>query len=189
VTAIAGVARGRLVVEGRAGHAGTTPMDARDDALCAAAERILAIREIARSVPGAVATVGRLEVEPGAENVIPAHVTLWLDARAPDAERFARLIALLGLSPTYRVEPVGMAPTVRDALLAELEACGFPAVELTSGAGHDAGILAAAGVESGMLFVRSQNGGISHHPDELSSDEDVGVAVDALAGALRRLTT
>ena len=64
---------------------------------------------------------------------------------------------------------------------------GVPVVELPSGAGHDAGILAAAGVPSGMLFVRSLNGGVSHSPDEHSSDEDVLLAIDALELALRRL--
>jgi N-carbamoyl-L-amino-acid hydrolase len=69
-------------------------------------------------------------------------------------------------------------------LRAEIESRGLPVIELTSGAGHDAGILAAAGVPSAMLFVRSLNGGISHSPDELSSEEDVELAVDVLAGAL-----
>ena len=69
-----------------------------------------------------------------------------------------------------------------------MEARGLPALELASGAGHDAGILAAAAVDSGMLFVRSLNGGVSHSPDELSSEEDVELAVDVLAGALERLT-
>jgi N-carbamoyl-L-amino-acid hydrolase len=64
---------------------------------------------------------------------------------------------------------------------------GLPVVELASGAGHDAGILAAAGVASGMLFVRSLNGGVSHSPDEHSSDEDVALAVDALERALGHL--
>jgi N-carbamoyl-L-amino-acid hydrolase len=70
---------------------------------------------------------------------------------------------------------------------AALEELGVPVVELASGAGHDAGILAAAGVPSGMLFVRSLNGGISHNPAEHSSDEDVLLAVDALERALRHL--
>jgi acetylornithine deacetylase/succinyl-diaminopimelate desuccinylase-like protein len=187
VTAIAGVARGGLVVEGRADHAGTTPMDVRDDALVKAAARILEIRDLARSIEGAVATVGRLAVEPGFGNVVPGRVTLAVDARAPDAERFARLIEELGLEPTYRVEPVATAPSVRGALEAELGARDLPVVELPSGAGHDAGILAAAGVEAGMLFVRSLNGGASHSPDELSSDEDVALAVDVLAATLARL--
>ena len=66
-----------------------------------------------------------------------------------------------------------MSPELRRVLRGELESRGLPAVELPSGAGHDAGILAAAGVPSAMLFVRSLNGGVSHSPDELSSDEDV----------------
>ena len=73
------------------------------------------------------------------------------------------------------------------AVRGAIEELGVPVVELASGAGHDAGILAAAGVPSGMLFVRSLNGGVSHSPDELSSEADVALAVDALAGALARL--
>jgi N-carbamoyl-L-amino-acid hydrolase len=82
-----------------------------------------------------------------------------------------------------------MAADVVSALHAELEARNLPVVELSSGAGHDAGILAAAGVRAGMLFVRSLNGGVSHSPDELCSPEDVALAVDVLTGALARLTT
>jgi acetylornithine deacetylase/succinyl-diaminopimelate desuccinylase-like protein len=82
-----------------------------------------------------------------------------------------------------------MSDEVRAALRAEIEALGQPALELPSGAGHDAGILAAAGVAAGMLFVRSLNGGVSHHPDELSSAEDISLATDALTGALRRLVS
>jgi N-carbamoyl-L-amino-acid hydrolase len=77
----------------------------------------------------------------------------------------------------------------RTALLEQLAALGLPAVELPSGAGHDAGVLAAAGVPAAMLFVRSLNGGISHSPDEHSADEDVELAVDVLAGALDRLAS
>jgi len=188
VTAIAGIARGDLVVEGQAGHAGTTPMKGRDDALCKAAELVLRVRDTAASIEGAVATVGRVEVEPGAANVIPSRVTLALDARAPDLSRFERLIAALGLEPTYRVEPVEMAPALRAVLLEELAAKGLPQVELASGAGHDAGILAAAGVPSAMLFVRSLAGGVSHSPDELSAPEDVALAVEVLTAAVARLT-
>jgi len=187
VTGIAGVARGEIVTRGRAGHAGTVPMAGRADALVAAAELILRIRDTAARIEGAVATVGRLEVEPGALNVIPQRVAISIDARAPDPARFAELIAAIGFEPTYRVEPVAMAAAVRDALRAAIDARGLPVVELPSGAGHDAGILAAAGVESGMLFVRSQNGGVSHHPDELTTDEDVALAVDVLADTLARL--
>jgi allantoate deiminase len=187
VTGITGVARGELVTTGRAGHAGTTPMAGRADALVDAAELILRIRETAATIDGAVATVGRLEVEPGALNVIPDRVTVSVDARAPDPDRFAGLIAAIGLEPSYRVEPVAMAEPVRAVLRTELERRALPLVELPSGAGHDAGILAAAGVESGMLFVRSQNDGVSHHPDELTTEEDVELALDVLADALARL--
>lgn len=187
VSGIAGLARGELAVGGRAGHAGTVPMDARKDALVAAAELVLRIRDTARAIDGAVATVGRLEVEPGAVNVIPGRVVISVDARAPDAERFDRLVAELGLEPAYRVEPAAMSEHLRAVLGAELRRRGLPAVELPSGAGHDAGILAARGIPSAMLFVRSLNGGASHSPDELSSDKDVVLAVEVLAAALSAL--
>jgi allantoate deiminase/N-carbamoyl-L-amino-acid hydrolase len=80
-----------------------------------------------------------------------------------------------------------MSNEIRDALGAAAAAVGAPVLELPSGAGHDAGILAAAGIPAGMLFVRSLNGGVSHHPDELSSPEDIALATDVLAGALKRL--
>ena len=80
-----------------------------------------------------------------------------------------------------------MSEKLRAILREEIESRGLPVVELVSGAGHDAGILAAAGVQSAMLFVRSLNGGVSHSPDELSSDEDVALAIDVLAAALNRL--
>ena len=187
VTGITGLARGELVTTGRAGHAGTVPMAGRADALVDAAELILRIRDTAGQIEGAVATVGRLDVQPGALNVIPDRVTVSVDARAPDPDRFARLVAALGLEPSYRIEPVAMAEPVCAVLRAELERRGLPLVELPSGAGHDAGILAAAGVESAMLFVRSQNGGVSHHPDELTTDDDIELAVDVLADVLARL--
>lgn len=187
VTSIAGIARGDLVHHGAAGHAGTTPMDARSDALVAAAETVLRIRDVARTIDGGVATVGVLRIEPGAANVIPERVTVGVDARAPDAERFEALIAAIGLEPTYRIEPVAMAEELRGLLREESERRGATVVDLVSGAGHDAGILAAAGVPSAMLFVRSLNGGISHSPDELCADEDVALAIDVLAGVLSRL--
>jgi acetylornithine deacetylase/succinyl-diaminopimelate desuccinylase-like protein len=187
VTGIVGYARGELVVEGRPGHAGTTPMRGRDDALVAAAEEILRIRDAATALDGAVATIGQVDVEPGGSNVIPGRVRLSVDARAPDVGTLDRLLSSIGVEPRERTEPVEMSARVRAALAEELSARGLPVVELASGAGHDAGILAAAGVESGMLFVRSLNGGVSHSPDELSSGEDVFLAVDVLAATLARI--
>jgi hydantoinase/carbamoylase family amidase len=187
VTAIVGYVRGRRTFTGSPGHAGTTPMDGREDALVRAAEFVLHARDVARGIEGAVATVGQVSVEPGGTNVIPGRVVLSVDARAPDAERLDRLAAALEIEEPMRTEPARMSEPVREALRAEVEKLGVPVLELPSGAGHDAGILAAAGVPSGMLFVRSLNGGVSHHPDELSAPEDIALAVDALTGALRRL--
>ncbi len=187
VTAIVGYSRQTITITGRAGHAGTTPMANRDDALCAAAERVLAIREAALAIPETVATVGTLTVEPGGVNVIPGSVSFTVDVRAPDREHLDKLLASIGLEPGLGVDPAVMDETVVAAVRSAIEELGVPFVELASGAGHDAGVLAAAGVPSGMLFVRSLNGGVSHSPDELSSEADMALAVDALAGALARL--
>ncbi len=189
VTSIVGYVRGERVVEGRAGHAGTTPMDVRADALVGAAEEILRIRDVARSIDGAVATVGSLDVEPGGINVIPGKVTFTIDARASDAERLERLIRELGLDGSRAVQPTPLGGAPADALRAAFEARGLPVVELASGAGHDAGVLARAGVPSTMLFVRAQNGGVSHSPEEYAAPEDVALAIDVLTDALGRLAS
>ncbi|MFL5937221.1 MAG: M20/M25/M40 family metallo-hydrolase [Gaiellaceae bacterium] len=182
VTAIAGQARGAVVFEGRADHAGTTPMDVRDDALVKAARFIQHVSEAARE--GGVATVGAVEVEPGAMNVVPARVTVAVDARAPSAQALKELVERIGFEPTWQLEPVAMSGAPFEALSAVLP----DAPRLVSGAGHDAMVLAAAGVPTAMLFVRSLNGGASHSPQELSSPEDIALAVDALTRTLERLT-
>jgi N-carbamoyl-L-amino-acid hydrolase len=190
VTGIVAYARDTAVIEGRVGHAGTTPMDARADALCAAAELVLAIRDAAGAIDGAVATVGRLEVEPGAANVVPGRVRLTLDARAPDDDRLDALLAEIGRHVdvgSERTPAVAMGREPTAVLRGAVHDLGFPAVELVSGAGHDAGILAAAGVPAAMLFVRSLAGGVSHSPEEETSAEDIADCVDALAETLARL--
>jgi allantoate deiminase len=188
VTGIVGYARGELVLEGRAGHAGTTPMLGRDDALVAAASEIQRVRDAALAIDGAVATIGQVEVEPGGANVIPSRVRLSLDVRAPDAARLDALIAAIGFEPDYRVDPAQFPGQAREALQEAMAGRGRPVIELPSGAGHDAGILASAGVDAAMLFVRSLNDGVSHSPDELSSDEDIALAVDVLTDALAATT-
>jgi acetylornithine deacetylase/succinyl-diaminopimelate desuccinylase-like protein len=174
VTAIAGQARGFRTFEGRADHAGTTPMDARRDALVEAARFVLHVRECARE--GTVATVGYVECEPNATNVVPQKVSVSVDARSADAALLDALVEEIGFEVQWRSDPVQMG----DAFAAVLP----DAPRLVSGAGHDAMFVPNAS----MLFVRSLNGGVSHHPDELSSDEDIGLAVDALTAALARLT-
>jgi allantoate deiminase len=186
VTSIAGIVRCVRQFDGRADHAGTTPMSARRDALVGAAEYLLRVRDVAAGIEDAVATVGQLDLRPGAANVVPERVRCVVDARAPDQERLDRLIAELGLEDAhYVIPPVELSPAV---LREEVERVGLPVVELPSGAGHDAGVLAAAGVESSMLFVRSLNGGASHSPEEHSSDEDIEVALEVLTATLRRLS-
>jgi acetylornithine deacetylase/succinyl-diaminopimelate desuccinylase-like protein len=175
VTAIAGQARGLKVFEGRADHAGTTPMDARDDALVEAARFVLHVR--ASAVPGTVATVGAIECEPNATNVVPARVTVAVDARSADGALLDTLIQQIGFDVQWRTDPIPMG----DAFAAVLP----DAPRLVSGAGHDAMFVPNAS----MLFVRSLNGGVSHHPDELSSADDIALAVDALTAALGRLAT
>jgi hydantoinase/carbamoylase family amidase len=182
VTAIAGQARGTVVFQGRADHAGTTPMDARDDALLKAAAFVQHVAGCARD--GTVATVGIVEVEPNAGNVVPARVTVSVDARAPRADQLEELVAAIGFEPSWRVEPVAMSGAPYEALCRLLP----DAPRVVSGAGHDAMVLAAAGVPTAMLFVRSLNGGISHSPDELSSAADIARGVDALTDTLATLT-
>jgi acetylornithine deacetylase/succinyl-diaminopimelate desuccinylase-like protein len=185
---IVGIVRGERVFTGEPGHAGTVPMSGRRDALVAAAEFILRVRDLASNIDGAVGTVGQVFVEPGAANVIPGRVRVSVDVRAPDRPRLESLVAALELEPDFRLEPVPMAERPLAAFRDEIERRGLPVVELPSGAGHDAAILAAAGVPTAMLFVRSLNGGVSHSPEEESSAEDVQLAVDILTAALTTLT-
>ncbi len=174
VSAIAGQARGLRVFQGRADHAGTTPMDARRDALVEAARFVLHVRDCAGE--GTVATVGAIEAEPNATNVVPARATVSVDARSADPAKLAALIDAIGFDVQWKSDPVAMG----DAFAAVLP----DAPRLVSGAGHDAMFVPNAS----MLFVRSLNGGVSHHPDELSATEDVELAIDALTRALDRLT-
>ena len=185
---IVGIVRGERIFTGEAGHAGTVPMAGRRDALIAAAEYILRVRDLTSVVDGAVGTVGQLDVEPGAANVIPGRVRVSVDLRAPDRVRLDSLVAALELDPDFRLEPVPMADKPLAALRDEIERRGLPVIELPSGAGHDAAVLAGAGVPTAMLFVRSLNGGVSHSPEEESSAEDIALAVDVLTAALKSLT-
>ena len=194
VTAIAGVARGEAVFLGERGHAGTTPMADRRDALVAAAGFVVALREAAGTIEDAVATAGQIVVDPGAANVIPQGAVVVVDARAPDTERFRALLAAIehaavgagGSVRLARKEPVPLTGAAREALRRELEAAGVPFAELPSGAGHDAGILAAAGVPSAMLFVRNPTG-VSHSPTERAEAADCHAGVDALTRVVQEL--
>jgi allantoate deiminase len=202
VTSIAGMSGFTATITGSPGHAGTTPMEGRRDALLAAAELALALRERATRIDGAVVTVGRLTIADAAANVIPGQVTISIDARCPTAEGLEQLIAGLGeacsqvasasgcavrLDQVWSGPPVPMSARVGDAIRRAAATAGLELADLASGGGHDAGVLAEAGVESGMLFVRSRNGGVSHRPEELADEADVATAIQLLAGTLATL--
>ena len=91
------------------------------------------------------------------------------------------------VSCSWRDEPVPISARVQEATRAAAAELGFGVLDLASGAGHDAGVLAAAGVDSGMVFVRSRNGGVSHRPDELTDEADVAAAIAVLTATLERL--
>jgi beta-ureidopropionase / N-carbamoyl-L-amino-acid hydrolase len=191
--------RWRLTFTGRADHAGTTRLGDRRDPMLAAATTILAARGAAARHE-ALATVGKLTVDPGAVNAISSSVTAWLDARAPDEARLhavvdevlaqARTAAVAhGLDCESAQESVTPAvdfdPALRDRMVATLAAAGIRALVLPTGAGHDAGVL-APWVPAGMLFVRNPTG-VSHSPAEHAEPGDCALGVTALAAVLEDL--
>jgi hydantoinase/carbamoylase family amidase len=197
VSAITGQIRYRAVVEGKSGHAGTVPMDRRSDALSAAAEIVLALEEAARKAGGAVVTVGRLIVEPGGTNVIPARVSFSIDSRSPDASKMEAIEAAFHAAAEkvtkergVRVmlerldvhQPTPMNEGLREKLHRVCEAMGHKALDVPSGAGHDAMCIAKI-APAAMLFVPSV-GGHSHVGIESTADEDLELGVDALARSI-----
>jgi allantoate deiminase len=193
VTAIAGQSRFKINFTGRAGHAGTTPMHGRRDALCAAAEFVLAVEKFARKTAGLVATVGGLHAEPGASNVIPGAVRLTLDVRhqkdsvrraaGAALQKSARQIAAArkvkcSWQPVQQTDAVPCAPGLSTLLRRAVKKFQPRALALPSGAGHDAAIMAKI-TPAAMLFVRCR-GGISHHPGESVKPGDMRVALDVM---------
>ena len=201
VTAITGLTHFRVTVTGRADHAGTTPMQIRNDALTGAAAMILAIEHAARALGApAVATVGRISVEPGQANVVPSSVIFSIDARHPDRSQQLQLCAdiraelqriaderALGIHIEQLTEhpPVPMAPEIIDAVQAAAEELGVSHQQMASGAGHDAQIMARR-CKAGMLFVPSM-GGRSHTPAEDTAPAALERGIQVLTGALYRL--
>jgi allantoate deiminase len=200
VQGIAGQTRATLTLTGKAGHAGTTPMHLRQDALVAAALVVQEVERLAKATGGLVATVGKLEVEPGAGNVIPEKVTLSLDVRhLENATRKRAVAELLDFAwQTARKRNLAFNHTIHleqpaspsDEMLAgflgdALEDTGRKRFELPSGAGHDAMILAQV-TRTAMLFLRSP-GGISHHPSEAVNTGDVRAALEVGSLLLEKL--
>jgi N-carbamoyl-L-amino-acid hydrolase len=184
--------RWRLDLRGRADHAGTTRLADRDDPMLALAAAVREARTAAERA-GTVATIGKLTVAPNGVNAIPSSVTAWLDARGGREADVRRVVAEVGdAAGVTPVEESWTGPTVfdadlRDRLAAALSADdGTPAPVLPTGAGHDAGILAAAGVPTAMLFVRNPTG-VSHSPAEHAEEADCLAGVAALARVVQEL--
>jgi allantoate deiminase len=192
VSAISGQSRLRVDWHGLAGHAGTTPMDLRRDALCGAAEFVLAVERC-----GVIATIGQLTAEPGASNVIPGNVSHSLDVRHPQDARRRRAVTQLhttakaiarrrGLRLTWttltETNSVRCDPRLTRLLTKAIIAQGLEVATLPSGAGHDAAAMSTL-CPVAMLFVRCR-GGVSHNPAESIKPRDAERAIAALASLI-----
>jgi N-carbamoyl-L-amino-acid hydrolase len=187
--------RWRLDITGEGNHAGTTRMADRHDPTLTLAFAILAANKEAR-LHGAHATVGRIAVTPNATNAVPSSTAAWLDVRAPEESTLDTTLASFwrkvqeragrdGTAVTLTAESVSPAvsfdPALRSRIVARLDS----APTLATGAGHDAGVLAAH-VPTTMLFVRNETG-VSHSPAEVATDSDCAAGVEALAAVVEEL--
>ncbi|HEY0168462.1 MAG TPA: allantoate amidohydrolase [Jatrophihabitans sp.] len=182
--------RWRIELPGEANHAGTTRLADRRDPMLAYARLILAAREAAER-RGSVATMGKVSVFPNGVNAIPSRVTAWLDARGPDAEQVlavvAELQALAGDAGGSLLRESWTEATRFEAALSDRISAVLPdAPALGTGAGHDAGILANAGIPTAMLFVRNPSG-VSHSPAEHAELADCHAGVRALTSVVAEL--
>lgn len=205
VTAIAGITRIEIIVEGRADHAGTTPMGTRADALAAAARLVTGIEALAKSfADGAghfTATVGEFAIEPNAANVVPSRARLLIDARAEErttmdvfaaaveqlAEQIARETGTV-IAPPRRISdnmPTPGDPLVLDVLDAACEAAGASHRRMASGAGHDTAFMARV-ARAAMIFVPCL-GGRSHAPEEFAETDDIALGAAVLLNAVIQL--
>ncbi|MDT0263331.1 Zn-dependent hydrolase [Jatrophihabitans lederbergiae] len=200
VTAIVGIGGYRVTLRGQTNHAGTTPMGERRDALTGASRVVLALRDAALASGDVTANVGRIEVRPGGTNVIPGEAVFFVDIRTANPNIFPTLGNLVrdtvrtaataeGLTAeiavTYEHQPVPMDSELQELLGREMEAQGLAWASLSSGAGHDAQVLAPH-VPTGMLFVPSQ-AGISHAPEEFTPPGQREPGVSVLTSVLKTL--
>jgi allantoate deiminase len=198
VTSISGATRFEVEIAGEAGHAGTVPMNARRDALAAAAECVLAIEARCGREDGLVGTVGRLETRPGAINVIPGDARFTIDVRAPEDGQRARcadeiaaaiddiakrrgVVAMLRKIHDMPAAPC--APWLMEQIDTAIAAEDAPPFRLPSGAGHD-GMAMIALTDIGMIFVRCA-GGVSHNPAESITEADAEIGAQVLLRFIR----
>jgi allantoate deiminase len=202
VESIAGQSRLYVTFLGRSNHAGTTPMDLRYDALAAAAEWITAVERFAKNTPGLVATVGKIDAKPGATNVIAGETRMTMDVRhSSDPTRLRAVHDLVdqaqaiakrrGLTIQSNSLLEQKAVPMDSVLVGEIEqamqAIGCSGYRMSSGAGHDAMILAEK-VPAAMIFLRTP-GGVSHDPAESVEVEDVDKAIQCGLQLLNQLAT
>lgn len=200
VTGICGIERSTIAFTGVTGHAGTVPMAGRSDALVAASDFISSVHDEAKAISDLRATVGTCTVFPNVANGIPERVDLTLEIRAPDDQNRGsffkiceasalRLAKLRGCEAavvrTYVQPAVPCDLDIRKGFKAAIESLGQNAVELPSGATHDASAMADL-CSVGMLFLRCRNG-VSHRPDEFASSQDMGIGVETLSEYLALL--
>jgi allantoate deiminase len=198
VTSINGATRFKVEVSGEAGHAGTVPMDGRRDALAAAAECVLAIERRCGAEPTLVGTVGRLETEPGAVNVIPGLVRFSIDIRAPDDGQRRRAVddvvaeidaiarrrgVDIQVKKSHELDAAPCAPWLIEQVDRAIAAEGIQPFRLPSGAGHD-GMAMVALTDIGMIFVRCARG-ISHNPAEAINVADAEIGARVLLRFIR----
>ena len=199
VPAICGQTRALITLRGRAEHAGTTPMSMRQDALAGAAACVLAIEKIAIGQPPLVATVGKLDVTPGASNAIPGQVTFTIDLRHPDDALRGTVVAMIRsaigeiavarslecLHEIVQSTPAVVCDPEIVSLLALAIGGSGPVPRIPSGAGHDA-VMMSRIMPVGMMFVRCREGR-SHHPDEAITKDDLSAAIAATARLIKLL--
>ncbi len=202
VEGIVGINWWKVEVMGKANHAGTTPMDQRQDALVAAAKFVLAVNETALKNEGRhVCTVGMIEAQPGAPNVIPGKVIMSLEIRDLSAEKMKSLFREIeekaeaigkASDTTFRISPIDGTgdpamtdPAIRETITEVATSLGLSTLSMPSGAGHDAQDMALL-APTGMIFVPSQ-GGISHSPNEFTSAADMAHGANVLLHTLLKL--
>lgn len=197
VSAITGIERHKVHITGKAGHAGTTPMHLRQDALLAATEVVRAVNDLCRNTEDLVGVVGELNVTPNAVNVIPSAVDLTIELRSPVTriretarqqllaqlnERIAAHACTWTHELVYEQQEVDCSPAIQKQLHKAITTCGWQPHTLFSGAGHD-GLAMARTMPIGMLFVRC-TGGLSHHPDEAITEADADAAAQVVKQTL-----
>ena len=187
VEGIVGINQWTVTIEGKANHAGTTPMNQRQDAMLAAAKLVVAVNQTATSVPGRqVATVGKIKAEPGAPNVIPGKVEMTLEIRDLSHEKIMSVFEMIqaqavaiekesGTTIRYQLinenQPAVTDKRIQETITAAATSVGLSTKLMPSGAGHDTQDMSTI-APVGMIFVPSKDG-ISHSPKEFTSPQDM----------------